>query len=315
MKGSRHWNYQHGLFSGFSEYRYSAPLARKHKPIFKGEKRDHIVSRAMDALRDWRFSPFEHEGSVRAGVRSGLCLQGYDWHRSDAEAEAIVTRALSLLGAQRPTWEQGQPEYLEPRENCRGCGTPLDEEQIASRLPFCSVQCARAARQRWGFDQRRREDDRYNEVTEAILKLAAPTRKCPQCSKKFRSHKVRSGGVEQVYCSLECTHESKRTIDERSCLECGVSFRPDNNKNAGRYCSHACAYAGKGKREVPRTCVCCGTEFIAATKGALYCSSACTSVYSRFRTGNNPPKQITPSVLDYLLHKQGLRITTDRMAA
>ncbi|OWK20076.1 hypothetical protein AJ88_33085 [Mesorhizobium amorphae CCBAU 01583] len=57
----------------------------KH-PIFGADKRKHVVNQMMDVMADWRLSPFEFEGSCRAGLRSALCLAGHSWQRADDEA-------------------------------------------------------------------------------------------------------------------------------------------------------------------------------------------------------------------------------------
>lgn len=300
-RGIAHWNYKHGFRSGYTLWRYgTAPAPSKQPRIFKGEKREHALQRTLAIIRNWRSSPFEYEGAARAAIRSALCLQGYSWARSDHEAAALVAEALQMMGAERPSWAEGQPEYLIPPDHCRGCAGPLDEEQKASRIPFCSIECARNARQRWGFERRAKEDERYNEITEAILKLASPKRQCPQCKRQFRSHKTRAGGTAQVYCSADCANAAKETVAARECLNCGRMFKPVNNRNVGRYCSRECTHAGRKKLEISRTCVCCGTEFTAPSKGALYCSMTCASIVSRFRTGRNTPKRLSPPVFDYV---------------
>lgn len=48
----------------------------KVQPIYRGEKREHMVSKIMDIMRDWRSSPFEHEGSYHHGLRSGALPAG-----------------------------------------------------------------------------------------------------------------------------------------------------------------------------------------------------------------------------------------------
>jgi hypothetical protein len=174
--------YRNGLFAGWTDYRFGSPrpvTLAKPKRIFRGDRRKHLVWKVMDILRDWRFSGFEHEGSCHHGIRSALCLQGYSWRVADAEAEALVAEAVGLLGLDRPTWEQGQPEYVEPRDLCIRCGAPIVGVNGASRAyRFCSEVCARSAREKHDF-QRRSETDRvYAAAARIIKKARTKPRKC-----------------------------------------------------------------------------------------------------------------------------------------
>src|SRR3546814_20693570 len=56
---------------------------------------------------------FSLEGELRHRLRSSLCRQGADWILADLLAAAIVEDALRNVGAQRPTWQHGQPEWSE----------------------------------------------------------------------------------------------------------------------------------------------------------------------------------------------------------
>src|SRR3546814_953966 len=56
---------------------------------------------------------FSLEGELRHRLRSSLCRQGADWILADLLAAAIVEDALRKVGAQRPTWQQGQPEWTQ----------------------------------------------------------------------------------------------------------------------------------------------------------------------------------------------------------
>lgn len=138
-----------GYFEGYTEYRYGTkcPAAAVRMPqIFAGQQREHILRQVTQQLAGWTHSPFQFEGSARHGLRSALCLVGFSWSRSDAEAEALVAEGLRSLRARRPTWEEGQFSYVEARENCRRCGVPLDDDANRGkrRQTYCSEVCARA---------------------------------------------------------------------------------------------------------------------------------------------------------------------------
>lgn len=322
-KGRDHGRWKHGLFVGLTEYRYGPPedarpitLAgpKKHVPIFRGEKRTHAVNRALDVMRDWRQSPFEHEGPVRAGIRSALCLAGHGWHRSDQQAAEIVAEALRLMGAKRPTWEQGQRHYVEPRENCKWCGIELEPGDMVAG--FCSEEHARFARQHWGFETRSIADAAFSAVDRAMRRLAQKPRKCEECGTKFRPQRE---GSDQRFCSLQCSaaHRAKET-PPRPCDHCGTVFTPHFGRMNldQRFCSKKCAYEHRAYERFDRTCACCGAPFVTSSHKALYCSMRCAQIVSGFRTGRNLPKRVSGPVLDYLFRRQGLRITSEvRLAA
>lgn len=301
-KGRANANWKHGLFVGWAEFRYGVDHARpislagpKPQPIFRAEKRRHAINVAMEVLSDWRQSPFEHEGPMRAGIRSALCLEGYDWPRSDVQAGEIVGEALRMLGARRPTWEQGQRHYVEPRENCRWCSVELDAaDRVAG---FCSVEHARAALTHWGFETRNNADAAFRAVHRATRRLAQKPRKCAECGKKF---KPPWHGSEQRFCSLECTgmHRRKET-PERTCTHCGAVFRLERTNLDARFCSKRCAYDHRSVIEISCTCFCCGTSFVTSSPKAAYCSITCTQIVSKIKHGR-PPKRISPPVFDYV---------------
>lgn len=84
------------------------------------------------------------EAPLRHGIRATLCLGGRRWRAADAAAQAAVAGALRRVGAVRPTWNEGQPEWavssgdLIERTRCVECHKPLVGEQ----RKFCSRGCA-----------------------------------------------------------------------------------------------------------------------------------------------------------------------------
>ncbi|HEV7286289.1 MAG TPA: hypothetical protein VGN75_15645, partial [Kaistia sp.] len=97
-----------GYWKGYLDYRYgrqAAPvtLAGKTKPGgLNKAKRVHVVDQVTGILRGWRTSPFENEGAIVHGLRSGMCLEGQRWARADMEATAIVAEGLRRIRAERP---------------------------------------------------------------------------------------------------------------------------------------------------------------------------------------------------------------------
>jgi hypothetical protein len=255
---------------------------QKPKQIFRGKDRDHVVSQIMDVLRDWRQSPFEFEGSARAGLRSSLCMKGHGWSLSDHEAAGIVRDGLRRIGAVRPTYEQGQRYYADPRENCRWCYGPIDEEDMSgnrSRL-FCSDHCRRAAYVHWNMKNAAKGDAMAREAYRSIYQERLPSRDCETCGKSFQPMREKA---DTRFCSLRCAGEARRAdIPERACEQCGTVFRPLSGNADAKFCGKKCADAAKRVFQ-PKPCQMCGTYFIPKREGNIYCSNGCAHRGIRFR--------------------------------
>lgn len=315
-RGRDHHNYKDGAYAGghWTQYRYGSPgPLKKQQPIFKGDGRRHQIQQIMDQLRHWRLSPFEFEGATVAAVRSGLCLDGHRWAKANDEAVALVGEALRLLGAERPTWDQAQREYVIAREDCSWCARPIDDDLLRGARPsrFCSYECARAALQHRDFEIRSREDEVWSNLHDSARRLRRPARKCELCGKRFRPL---SWVGEGRYCSRECGFEAKRSIEERSCANCGMAFRPKQVSSSGRdvgiFCSQACHYAYE---RPARDCYVCGNPFRPRSSHAFFCGPTCNKRAYKIRSGF--VRTASPPVLDYLFRRQGLRITAERRAA
>ncbi|WP_139816221.1 hypothetical protein [Planktotalea arctica] len=91
-------------------------------------------------------SIFGLEGVMRASLRADLCLRGWRWLDADQAARDIVSGAHSLLGAKRPDWYEGQPEYviaegvLIERTRCKRCHKKLPE----NHYKFCGDVCRKS---------------------------------------------------------------------------------------------------------------------------------------------------------------------------
>ncbi len=107
--------------------------------------RRRLVHSVAAICRGAQPSPFRYEAICRHALRAGLCLQGWSWHRADVTAGEIVGAGLRMIGAARPRWQQGQPEWTQegfsPIEHtrCRECGRPLGDDN-PNRI-FCSAVC------------------------------------------------------------------------------------------------------------------------------------------------------------------------------
>lgn len=120
----------------------------KAKKAVRGDRtaRHERVRRIASVLKTYEISPFQFEAACTHGLRSTLCYRGWPFQEAQTEAHKLVQAALDLIGARRPSWEMGQPEYVHPglveRTRCARCARPLPE---GHRL-WCSSVCGDAAR-------------------------------------------------------------------------------------------------------------------------------------------------------------------------
>lgn len=88
-------------------------------------------------------SKFGLEAPLRQAMRSELCLQGWRWKDADDMAKELMDEALRSLRAERPSYNEGQPEWTIPantlieRTRCVRCHKPLPE----GHHKFCSEIC------------------------------------------------------------------------------------------------------------------------------------------------------------------------------
>lgn len=139
------------LRGGLASYlaQYSAPVmlpsVREKRKKRKADQtyRRKLIDQTAAILRRGEPTDFAFEGFMRHGLRSGLCLRGWSWSDADDMAADIVRSALAQIGAKRPTYQQGQPEWaqdgviLVERERCIRCGWQLPE----GHSKFCSRLC------------------------------------------------------------------------------------------------------------------------------------------------------------------------------
>lgn len=88
-------------------------------------------------------SVFGLEGPLRAALRSDFCLQGWGWLSADLMARDLLAEVFTRIGAERPDWYEGQPEWaikagtLIERTRCVRCHKPLPD----GNRKFCSRLC------------------------------------------------------------------------------------------------------------------------------------------------------------------------------
>jgi predicted nucleic acid-binding Zn ribbon protein len=172
-------------------------------------RRIAIRETLAELMRAVEPTPFAAEGPCRAGVRSRLCLDGWSWVQADAEAALLVMSALQQVGAKRPSWQQGQPEYTQQavlpvgRETCKRCGKPLPEGNVK----YCGPVCFKSARN--DAERRRYSEEKLiaQKAAKAAWSQRQPERSCPVCGKAFRPKEPR-----QKICSDACRRDNARVL-------------------------------------------------------------------------------------------------------
>jgi predicted nucleic acid-binding Zn ribbon protein len=183
------------------------PAGHSHQKRLPKHRQAAILQFATDYLREGFPTVFAFEGSCRHGLRSGLCLEGWNWTAADMAASQAITLALSHLGAERPTWEQAQPEYTQPgvladsRTHCINCYKPLTGHQ---RL-FCSRTCKDASQDRRASDDAKAATRAADIARHARWSEKQPDRHCLTCGTAFKPKVPR-----QKYCCKSCFHRSLR---------------------------------------------------------------------------------------------------------
>jgi hypothetical protein len=136
----------------------------------RGDKaaRRERVRQIADVLRDAEPTPFAMQAACTHAIRAKLCLEGWPFDVAHEEADKLVKAALDLVGAKRPSWEMGQPDYAHPdlrtRTRCAWCARPLPE---GHRL-WCSTTCGDAAR----HAHYRRDKDTEAETARRVAQIA-----------------------------------------------------------------------------------------------------------------------------------------------
>lgn len=279
-KAPPHYKFQRGWASGYTEYRYGSKAKKPTLPqVFKGDARKQAINRIMDALSDWRSSPFEREGTVHHAIRTALCLEGYAWSVSDHEAVALVAEAFGRIGCKRPDYEEAQRWHVEPQENCRNCGLLLmGAVRNGSRIMYCSTECAAVA---WRDVKTLKSDDKtYSAIYRAVERFKFEPVPCSHCSRSFRP---RHG--DQRLCSVECRQAVSRTIDEFTCQHCNQLFRPKSIVRLPRFCSSECFWTNTRAQRHMRKCELCGVDFTGTqgTRVAIYCCNSHGKMASKIR--------------------------------
>lgn len=185
-------------------------LMRRTARKLPKHRRDAIRDKVAAILKTCEPTAFAGEGPCRAGIRASLCMAGWRWADADFAAVEIVLSALNLIGARRPTWQQGQPEWTQDgalpieRTNCIRCRKPLPE----GHYKFCGKVCSDAA-YKARAEVVASEDRRARALAyEVIWRSSQPERPCGFCGEPFRPS--RKQGDRQIYCSQSCYQRDRR---------------------------------------------------------------------------------------------------------
>jgi endogenous inhibitor of DNA gyrase (YacG/DUF329 family) len=262
------------------------PSGKKLRDRGAAARRETMTAAVVGILDCGRSSRFEYEAACRHGLRSGLCLEGESWARADAFAAAIVSEALRRLGAERPSWFQGQPEYADTDTSRGWCALPGCEKPIPIDRPetggnavkYCSHFCAKNA-----SAQRQREHGARMDLASYLASCAArreatlqaSAKECAHCGRHFLSKATNA----KAYCSRACAYAARTQFSRRPCANCGKVFKPKRTGHgkATLFCSVACAASARTKEKPTRNCERCGATFALRDRSEKkrFCSVAC----------------------------------------
>lgn len=190
---------------GFSISSISAAPAKT--PRLAKAKRLAMRDQIADIMRAAEPTPFAAEGPSRHGIRSSLCLQGWRWAAADLAAAEIVAAALAIVGAKRPTWEQGQPSYVvdgawrAERERCARCFRPLPEGNTL----YCSALCRVANLANKQYERRGEEKLMVQRAARAAWSAKQAPLSCEWCAGSFQPREL-----GQRFCCRGCVQLSRK---------------------------------------------------------------------------------------------------------
>lgn len=310
MNGMAWKNRKDGYWGGWKAYRYGQPAKKVALPqVFERDRRKGLISNLMDELQDWRNSPFEREGELRAAIRSEICLNGHPWGVADSEAAQLIAEAFKRHGFSRPSWLEGQPHYAAGFDRCNWCGEAFAEGMASAGRRFCSAVCARKMLDNRYLLRGSERDAVSRSAYRTILKETLPPQTCGFCACLFRSDDRNAR-----YCSLNCGLKGavhKRGRRQKSynhkCHHCGVGFQ--SSSPVSKFCcsAHRSTFFRRPAAlatisVLPESrCGCCDEIFLPSRLGNKYCSARCASVMAkRAAYARRRPNEKQPSNVIYL---------------
>jgi hypothetical protein len=187
--------------------RTRAFLAARQAPRLSTGKRLALRDQIADILRTGEPTPFAFEAACRHGLRRALVAMSWKWAIADTVAADIVAAALRDIGAKRPTWYEGQPEFtrtVQERWRCanKKCGKPIERESDQVML-YCGEPCRLRAKSERQAADRRKEQAAASRAWRAAARAAGPQRKCELCNAQFHALDI-TGKKPQRFCSPSC---------------------------------------------------------------------------------------------------------------
>jgi predicted nucleic acid-binding Zn ribbon protein len=187
-----------------------------------------------------------------------------------------------------------------PSKPCRYCGDTFQSDREDAE--FCSNRCA----SRW-----QKGDLLLKDIT------------CEGCGAV-----TKPANRGQKFCSLTCrsttlwNRERERLASVvKQCQGCGSDFSPTSETSL--FCSKRCGNLMRNRAYLERhrkpravhhfNCQCCGEGFSTHIPWAKFCSATCGSMVKRWDAGK--VKWLTPPSFDYMLRREGARITDVRCEA
>lgn len=239
-------------------------IAARSKPRkLHVDLRTRLIETVVVILKEGRPTLFALEGTCRHHVRSFLCVEGWGWSEADIGSFEIVRTALNRLGAKRPSWADGQPEYRGNgfhgnMRRCinQKCHALLEDNQKL----YCSDHCRHYVNvSRW------MERNKEHALAQKVINRAKRKAADPEAFKaKQREYQRRQ--------------DEKRPV--RECVLCGKPYKANKTQ---RYCSDDCKYK-RNEAEKERACVVCFSRFFVrwASDRTVTCSRKCGAQLARY---------------------------------
>jgi hypothetical protein len=181
-----------------------------------------LTASIANILASGRPTYFAYEAACRYGIRSSLCLDGYRWPDADATADDVVASALRQIGARRPRWDEGQPEFTATgTERCVHCRRAMPDGVGDGHDPrkFCSGLCRKAWHNSRYAEDHRAEAKAATQAWRDARRAAAPEKPCAQCGRLFRPLKE-ANRPEPRFCGKSCAasfgNSHRRRAHEKS---------------------------------------------------------------------------------------------------
>lgn len=154
---------------------------------------------------------------------------------------------------------------------CEQCTTAFTSAPSRQRR-FCSPACFDDHRrlplrmcEYCGILPMKKGSERFcsNECA-AGARRTTPDRTCPQCGDTFRRDRMQA-----KFCSIECQHQASHRLDYGPCLQCGAT----KTKPLVQYCSPECIAIARNYTR--KACPVC--QATVRVKRLTYCSNACAA--------------------------------------